>query len=324
MLGEYLESVFGRQNVCEEAVPEANIPYVFTKYRYESFRIYGQQYVFLYWVNWTNMREYTYRIPILEKRFSLPIVLVLERSYAAQIKNLRDLKIRFVELGKQVFMPMEGFSLKKARKSVEQTEVQLFTPQSQLCALFFLYSALGNYTVKDITKRTGLNEMAVSRGLKDLVILNAISAVEKGNGKGKVYRITESKQIFYDRIEEHLISPVRKEVMIRKDNLSPKCYEAGYTAMSEWTMLADDYESTYAVLSRDFKDLEPMCEKASEYLLYDSSYVILQVWKYDPAMFSDTDGCADKVSVWLSMLMSHPDERTEGAVNELKKEVFNA
>ncbi len=330
MLKDYLVSVFGEKNITEEPVPEVSLPLYCKHYSFKSFVIHGQKYVFLFWSRETTMREYTYRIPILEKKFGLPVVLVLEQTFDAQVKNLLDLDIRFVELGRQVYIPGAGIVLRKTRKSipkeladrksVQKEPADRFATQTQLCALYFLYSQAKEHTTKDVMARTGLSKEAARRALRLLVGMGAL--VAKANESGKVYEFTQDKPAFYRSIESRLFNPVRKEVMARKADLTQDCYEAGYTAMSEWTMLADDYESTYAVSGRHFKEIDAEYGPVTDMLLYSNDYVILQVWKYDPALFSDTEGCADKVSVWLSMMMDKPDERTEKEVHKLMDEIL--
>ncbi|MCD8286080.1 MAG: winged helix-turn-helix domain-containing protein [Clostridia bacterium] len=254
----------------------------------------------------------------MENRFMLPVVLVLEKTYFAQKKDLIDNRVMFVELGHQIYMPMQGVALKKTRLTKPCNKISRFTPQTQLCALYFIYSSDEIHTVKGIMKSTGLNKMAVSRGLKDLETVGSITSKEKG--RTKYYRMSGNRKDFYDSIEKYLINPVRKEVMIKKEDLTDKCVKAGFTALSEWSMLADGRTSTYAVSGEDFKELESKCRPDTNTLLFDWTYVKLQIWKYNPATFS-VPGITDKVSVWLTI--PKPDERTENVLDDLKEEILN-
>ncbi|MCD8294511.1 MAG: helix-turn-helix domain-containing protein [Clostridia bacterium] len=318
MLKEYLESVFGSEYVTEMPVPEVSLPLLYTTYTYESFKIYEQQYIFVHWTDRLTLRQYIVRSENMESRFLLPVVLLLERTYAAQAKDLIDNRVSFVELGRQIYMPMQGFVLKKTRQTMYNDKVSRFSPQTQLCALYFIYSSTEVHTVKEIVEGTGLNKMAVSRGLRDLETVGGITYEEKG--RTKYYRMVGNKKSFYNSIENYLINPIRREVMIREEDLSDKCVKSGFTALSEWSMLADSRTSTYAVSGEDFKALESKCMPDTNTLLFDWTYVKLQIWKYNPVAFSEP-GIADKVSVWLSI--PKPDERTEYVLDDLKEEILN-
>ncbi len=318
MLKEYLESVFGSEYVTEMPVPDVSLPLLYTTYTYESFRIYEQQYIFVHWTDRLTLRQYIVRSKHMEGRFMLPVILVLEKTYAAQVKNLTDNRVMFVELGRQVYMPFQGIVLKKTRLTMPGAEAPCFTPQTQLCALYFIYSAPGAHTVKEITERTCLNRMAVSRGLRDLEAIGSIASEEKG--RTKYYSMPGSRKEFYDAIEKHLGNPVRKEVMIREEDLSEGCVKAGFTALAEWSMLADSRTSVYAVSGEAFRELASRCRPDTNTLLFDRTYVRLQVWKYSPAVFSGP-GIADMVSVWLSI--PKPDERTEDVIENLKEQILS-
>ncbi len=318
-LKDYLVSVFGEENVAEEHVPKVNLPLFYEYYTYESFRVYDQQYIFIHWTKLMTMEEYVQRRPFFEGRFGLPMVMVLDRSFARQIRQFIERKLMFVELGRQIFMPMAGLVLKKTRETVPAEPVTKFTPQMQLSALYFLYDPEAEHTAKDVMARTGLSGSAVSRALRALVDIGALECF--AHGSARRYVRPDDRKVFYDSIESYLQTPVKKIVRIAEDDLPDGCVKAGLSALAEWTMLAEGMDSVYAVSWQAYKELEPKCRPDTGKLYYDHSFAFLQVWTYDPALFADTPDCADRISVWLSE--SNHDERTEAAIEDMQEELFH-
>ncbi len=337
-LEDYLAYVFGEDNMHEDEVPHAIMPYLFTTFSYESFRIYDQQYVFLHWTDIMPLYQYDGVRKRMEKAFGCPLALVVEKTFAEQVKQFIKLGITFVEPGRQIYMPMNKRITDKhiigkcvmqdAGETMHAGRIAAFTPQTQVCALYFLYAADMPHTVNEIIERTGMNCMAASRALKVLVSAGAVqrervkresAKSERVNG-GTGYSICGSREDFYTCIENCLINPVRKEVYIREKDLPEGCVLAGYSALSRWTSLPDTGKPAYAIYSRLYDKAQVKAETAASALVYKGDYVRLQVWKYSPALLADTPGYADKVSVWLSL--ADLDEEADSAVRDLKRQVL--
>lgn len=318
-LKEYLVSVFGEESVTEEPVPKVNMPLFYEFYTYESFKIYGQQYIFIHWTDQMTLEEYEGRRHFFEERFGLPVVMVLQKSFARQIKQFIERRMMFVELGRQIYMPWSGIVLKKARKTMPPDPVVKFTPQMQVCALYFLYTPEGEHTAKDVMAWTGLNRSVASRILRLFAEMGLLEVSARGGAR--IYRRPEDRKVFYDSIESYLQTPVKKTVRLEEKDLTDVCVRAGLSALAEWTMLAEGRESVYAVSWQTYKELAPKCRPDTGKLYYGYDVSFLQVWTYDPMLFADTPGCADRISVWLSE--RNHDERTEAAIDDMQEQLFH-
>ncbi len=317
MLLQYLKSVVGQNAVCEEKLPKINLPIYLKRYQYSVYSILGKKYLFVESQDKVNLKTYKKQVDKIGDLFHLPVVLVLKNSFTAQRTNLIENRLMFVEVGKQLFLPLGGIILKEDNVKFN-LPIEKFTPQMQLCALFFLYLENDWYSVKEIAEKTSLNAMAISRGMQALVDLDVLQ-VQQSQGKN-LYRIRGNKKEFFGKIEKLLIRPVQKEILLKKESLPNKHLLAGYSGLSQYSMLVDNEVQTFAVDKKDYKQLVGKANILFEDLLYGNECVKVQVWKYSPHIFGD-DNVVDKISLCLSM--ENLDERTESVIEKLKEEVLN-
>lgn len=320
MAVEYLKQILGESNV-EESVPHSvTLPVYLKCHSFETLSLFGQRYVFVGSNEKLNLKTYKAQKPKIEELFDCPAVLVLQQSNTVQRRNLIENRIMFIEEGKQLFMPSLGVVINDSRSSRSNVAVEKFTPQMQLCALYFLYFPSAKYAVKQIAEKTQLNEMAISRGLSVLEKIGAVSHDSKG--RTNYYFISDDKKTYLKIIENLSVSPIWKAFLINKKYLPKDCYRSRYSALSEYSMISDDETPTYAISKEQYKKIQDQCEIAFEDLLYGAEYVSLEVWKYDPSIFAE-GGAVDKFSLYLSLNKDNVDERTEEAIEELKESICN-
>jgi len=211
MLLEYLKKIFG-----EPAVKECNLNlrwlplYLSNTYRFYGISIYNKSYAFALPQSTLNLKSYKVQEKKAEDILSVPVVLCADKLMFQQRENLINSGVEFVEPGKQIYMPSLGVVLNDKRNSADTKPIEKFTPQIQLCALFFLYKKEKEYTAKEISETTGLNVMAVSRGVSALTELELL-LVRKA-ARTNYYTIKASKNKFLESIKDYLISPVLKRV----------------------------------------------------------------------------------------------------------------
>lgn len=318
MLIEYLESLIGKRNVVVENYGEVAFPLYLKCYDYEAISLYGTKFVFVTAKDSTNIRSYKLQKSKIEKYFGCQSVLVFEKSKAGQKQNLIENNIMFVEIGKQLFMPMIGIVL-NSTIAKDLIQVDNFTPQMQLCALFFLYHKEGEYTVKQISEKTRLNNMAITRGMSALEALKLVSSTSIG--RTKYYRLCENEMCYLEKIEQYAISPVFRSLLMLNSKKTQKVFKSGHSALSYYSMLADNEYETYAISKETYRQIEKSLDITYEDLLDEQDYIRLEVWKYDPALFAE-NGVVDKFSLYMSFEREQ-DERTEAILKEIKESIFN-
>lgn len=316
---EYLKQIFGADNISPLKEKKMDIPIYLMKYDFISISILDKEVLFVAPKEKLNLKSYNVQKNKIEKIFNCPVVLVVKGLRAYQRKILIEKQIMFVEEeGKQLFMPMFGVALMENSNEGQKKEITLFTPQTQLIALFFIYEQKPNIMVKDIMEKTQLNKMAISRGISVLIDMNVLTYEMIGNIKYYSRKVSEAE--FLEKIQPFMISPIYKQFTIKKINLPKQAIKAGYTALAEYSMIMDDELGTYAISKDVFKNIQDKVEIDYDELLQEEC-VSLQVWKYNPEIYAERN-CVDKISLWLSFY-NNIDERTESVLEKLKEIVIN-
>lgn len=83
----------------------------------------------------------------------------------------------------------------------------------------------------------------------------------------------------------------------------------------------ENKEMKDAISKKAYKSIEDICKQSADEFLSSDKVVKVEVWKYGPTIFM-TDGCVDKLSLYLSFEKDN-DERTIEALNELMEEIEN-
>lgn len=317
-LKEYLETLLGKRNVTIANNRGIALPLYLQCYDYMIVTLYGNSYVFVDAKENLNLKAYKAQKNKIETLFACHAVLVLNKPKAMQRQNLIENNIMFVEVGKQLFMPTVGLVLQNMRDS-RPIQVDKFTPQMQLCALFFLYHRDGEYTVKRIAGGTNLNNMAITRGMSTLEELKLVSSTSVG--RTKHYRLCENDICYLEKIEQYAISPVHKTVWVKRSDKIQNVLRAGHSALSDYSILADNEYETYAISKEAYKQIEKSSQIEFADLLDEQDYIKLEVWKYDPALFAE-NGVVDKFSLYMSFVQAQ-DERTEEVLKEIKESIVN-
>ncbi len=318
MFVEYLKEIFGQNNIKVESHDDVILPLYLKQYGYTVISLYLQKYVFVSAKNKVDLKSYKVQKEKIEKFFNCAAVLVSEKIVAAQRRNLIANGIMFVEIGKQIFMPMSGIVLNDSKERPE-VKTEKFTPQIQLCALFFLYNRNGLHTVKQIVEHTHLNEMAISRGMKILKDLGLIA--EENEGRTKYYRLCENEACYLEKIERYCISPVYKSIWINRNKKPDNIIKAGFSALSYNSMILDNEYQTYAISKEDYRKIVEAVELTYDDIINESEFIKLEVWKYNPLLFAEKD-VVDKFSLYMSMRETQ-DERTEAILKEIKESILN-
>lgn len=315
MLNEYLIKLFGNDAI-ETFEISVKLPiYLSSTYKYKGVSIYGYKYVFILPINKVNLKSYKVQVKNIIEIFSLPAVLCVDELDFYQRNNLINSRLDFVEIGKQLFIPSIGMVLYDMKKKMEHVIVEKFTPQVQLCALFFVYSDIKEYKVSEIASVIKLNAMAISRGMSVLIELGVLSV--RSEIRTNYYCLKVNKKDFLKIIMPYLISPVSDKKVLEIINTN-NWIQAGYTALSEYTTIVDDLPNTIAVSKEEYKLLEEIDNKTCRGIPYE---INVEIWKYNPKIFSKNN-FVDKLSLYLSFSKEN-DERTEEALNELIEELTN-
>ena len=139
------------------------------------------------------------------------------------------------------------------------------------------------------------------------------------NGKaGRRFRWNKTKSDLWKSVQPILRNPVEKEFLL--DGTPPwPLPKSGLTAISHFSMLADNSFATYAITRQAMKDLHP--ENLPQVPHGELPAAVIQVMGY-ACLYEGTDELViDPLSAVLSLSATElNDPRIEGAVKEIMEE----
>ena len=240
----------------------------------------------------------------------VPVVLYSKTISFYRRKSLLENHIPFMT-DKQVFLPFIG-TLLADEKETEKIKDK-FVYSTQLLFLAYMYNHEKKVYVSDLSKNLPFSAMTLSRAVKQLEMTDLFLVYKDG-----VNKVIESKYSYkelFERIQHHLLTPVRQVGYMDQSLITNYMVLAGEIALSEMTMLNPSRLRTYAVYEKDFDKTQLIDE-----LIDPDVQVKVEIWAYDPHLFTHTN-IADTLSIVLS-LKENKDERIEEVLEDiLEKEL---
>jgi hypothetical protein len=256
----------------------------------------------------------------LRKNLEGEIVLILPIVKPHEVKRLVRERISFVVPGQQVFLPRNVVAL-HGRPSLPREPADIGNPLSPCAQALLLYHlqkrSLAGLTQVQIAKLLDWKPMTVSRAVQELE--RARLGHAGAAGRANVLAMDDGRRL-WAQAESWLRSPVSIQRFVR--GVGPaetKAFTAaGITALSKYTMLAEDPVPVLAIHARTFSALLRV-GKVHVCPYREEGCSQVELWRYDPTPLAE-DGTADRLSLYLS-LKGHPDERVEGALHDLLEAV---
>jgi hypothetical protein len=206
-----------------------------------------------------------------------------------------------------MFLPMlmidlrEHFSRGRVRSENKLSSV------SQVLILYqILHGSLDETRLGQIASRLGYSAMAISKAQDELQRTQLCDAIRSGrtiflhfNLKGKD---------LWDKAQPLLSTPVKRTQWIRWGQPRARAAIAGLSALSRYSMIADESLPTYAMRDRDLLNA---LENGSIYgsAGREDAEARMESWKYDPWLLADKE-IVDPASLYLSLRQS-ADERVQ-------------
>ena len=243
---------------------------------------------------------------------SMPVVLKLAGLSEQRRKALMSARVPFVATG-QVYLPFIGAMLQN-RLYDEPASREKLMPSAQLLLLSYLYQDSRKIPTSPMAEKIGVSAMQITRAVRQLQRLSLFDVSKEG-----VHVIIEGRanhRALYEEATKYMLDPVREILYIPRNEKARTLPYAGYTALSEMTMLAAPNVPTYAFYSRTDK-------LVGEHGLSDQqSQARIEIWKYSPTILSKSKNTADPLSVIVSLRHEQRDERVEQAVEDVFKNIW--
>ena len=237
----------------------------------------------------------------------LPVVLELDGMTARRRKSLIEARIPFTAPECQIYLPFLGVALNERYTSMIAPG-EMLMPSSQLLLFHYLYQDEPELRTGGTADMFGLSAMQISRAIKQLTALGLLTAHKDG-----VRMFISSKECrcaLFERAKPHLLNPVRKRIYAERKELPEGLPLAGYSALSELTMLGGSAKTTFAFFGKA-GDIA-----GTDSLVDNTAQVEVEIWRYNPVLLSKRPDVVDALSLFVS-LPPDDDPRVEQSIEEL-------
>lgn len=243
------------------------------------------------------------------------VVVELNRLTARQRTNLIESGIAFVAGSGQVFIPFWGSYFEEKIATARQP-VKTMSANAQLVFLFLFYRRSGNtgVTQTQIANALNMSKATCTRAVQLLSGLRLITAADEGTAK----RVSLNKQEpnILQKALPFMTSPVHKllYVSVLPGNIQYKL--SGIRAVAQQSMLqALPSDGAFAIDRNAVSEIDETL-LLDEQSCRDFGGQIIEVWKYDPFLLSETQ-YVDDVSLLLD-LADESDERVQAQLDRIR------
>jgi len=252
------------------------------------------------------------QISIIKEIENIPVFLQLDVISSFRRQNLLENKIPFILKDKIVYLPFMATYLTNTQ--YEDKNVEKISLATQLLFTWILYQNTNKYYVSDAVKSLGFSNMTLTRAYRQLC---ATQLFEEHKDGRKIFLTTSlSKVDLFNKMRPYLQSPFYTQGYILKKEITKDMIPASEFAFSQHTHLNPPKLKTYAIEKKHSKNIKLQRECYS----YDEQ-VELQIWKYNPLIFSPNQKKIDVISLILSLL-GKEDARLDIEIENLLKKIF--
>lgn len=236
-----------------------------------------------------------------------PIFLNLSHLSNYKKEHLLKNRIPFILATQLAYLPFMGTILTNKHVCIEKPDQ--FTMSAQLLFIWILYRNTNRFFIMEALSELPFSGMTMTRAYRYLTRANLF--IEKKEGR-KIYLATNyAKKELFEKAKPYLISPIYKTGYIDQEALLPEMIESGTLALSNYTMINPSYPLAYA-LDKKYKGLIHMNDELTD----PKTQVKVELWEYDPSLFSKNRKHIDVISLAISLL-NNEDERIESAIEDL-------
>ncbi|MDO4939930.1 MAG: MarR family transcriptional regulator [Lachnospiraceae bacterium] len=244
-----------------------------------------------------------------EKCFDSHVAFSFSGISKIQRDSLIKHRVPFIAQPIQIYLPFLGTMLTSSYRKEKELSIEKIMPATQSLYLFLLSKGGESVSKVAAANALGLTKMSISRASEQLEEVGLI--IQENAGRSVLMRPKAYGRRGYELAKPYLINPVKETIIVKaSDNLSSLPF-AGETALSSYSMLGEPAIQTKAV-SKD-SDIIASLKRTDEKWDPESQCIRLQLWKYDPSIFSK-DGIVDRISLAMSFT-DNIDERIEDALD---------
>ena len=252
------------------------------------------------------------QISIIKEIENVPIFLQLDAISSFRKQNLLENKVPFIMKDKMVYLPFMATYLTNTYH--EETTVEKLALASQLLLTWILYQNTNKYYISDAVESLGFSNMTLTRAYRQLCATQLLE--EHKDGRKIFLTISLSKVDLFNKMKTYLQSPFYTKGYILKKEITKDMIPAGEFAFSQHTHLNPPKLKTYAIEKKLSNNIKLQREGYS----YDEQ-IELQIWKYNPLLFSQKQNNIDVICLIISLL-GNEDERIDKQIDKVLAQIL--
>jgi DNA-binding MarR family transcriptional regulator len=227
--------------------------------------------------------------------------------------------VPFIVPRSQVFLPGAFVALKEHQEAgYPRPEGTLLSAPAQMVLLFHMQKRKDQepLPLHEWARLLGYSRMTMTRACQ--VLVDAGLANRVGRGKIVLLEFKVDRRQLWEKADSLMVGPVLKRVHARlRGNRPESALEAGLTALSKFSELEAGRQQVVAMTPAAFKAAKG-CHLLDPVPFAEPDTVLIELWRYRPALLSKDSHSVDPLSLYLSMRGSS-DERVEAALTDLLK-----
>lgn len=254
------------------------------------------------------------QIAVIKKVEDIPVFINLNSISHFRKQNLIENKIPFILKDKMVYLPFMATLLTNERCE-ENTKIEKLTLATQLLFIWMLYQNTDEFYISEALETINVSNMTLTRAYRQLCGTKLFA--EHKNGR-KIYLTTHLNKLdLFKQMKPYLQSPIKKHGFILNSDIDNHMMLSGESALSQYTFINPPKIKTYAIGKVNSNHITIQ----KEYYLQEEQ-VELQIWDYNPLLFSQDQKNIDKISLIISLL-DNMDERLDMEIEQLLENIFN-
>lgn len=246
----------------------------------------------------------------LEQTQHMNVAMFLDKASLYSKEKMTEEGIPFVINGDAVYLPFLGLLLGKKQRELKPVHQISFLTQKIL--INGLYEGYEHATVSYLAERLNVSKMAISKCFDEIEYMDI--GVMDNDSRRRTITVVKGKKETWEQIRPFMRNPVIRAFNLREDARLPQ--KAGISALSEYSLLADNDYPTYAIEKKDISSsgIRNMREVGRD---EDVECRVLELGYFIDSVKKDVQ---DPLSVVLSVAEEMEDERVEASVGEMLKE----
>ena len=250
------------------------------------------------------------------------VVFVFPKLQAFERKRYIQQRIPFIVPRRQIYLPMVLIDLRESpagRTGAKGDAPRAFSASAQVLLLYYFQKPIPEpWPLQRWAQVLGYSKMTLTRARNELV--NAELCLPEEKGRTIQLCFPQDRHALWKKALPYLRSPVQKQHYIQTtQDKNLRLYEAGITALSQRTLISADPNPVYALSSADYRKAIKE-QRVEEQPFVDEDTLVIECWRYAPALLSPDGRTVDTLSLYLS-LQSDPNERIQDALQALMETI---